>query len=816
MVFATLTVLTTGSEALEAERMRNLVSANKAAGGLAYELQSERTLAVQALVSSTKDDKAEEFLNQQKDTDAAIEHYRSTIKKLTDVPASTKINLDNVDSGLDNLDDVRKRISEQKQGASAAAFIYRITIADLLSYRESVPQAGSVPSDVADRIRASNLLSRSIEYQSIQTETVLRALDRGKLSSAAFQKITAANTGSTDALLTFNSLAPTEWREWLDRALAGDELSKTATMEDQALRSKPGKDMDIDSSEWVTGMNLRAEQYEGVQEDIDKAVVDEISTLRDEQFQLTYIQLGGVVVAVIIALLMAVWLGSPIVRGLRRLRDSAHQVATEGLPRAVAQLDDSTDLDGQTPEEFASQSTPPVKVKGRDELADVGKAFNEVHQEAIRVAAHQALLRLHIGGMFIRLARRGHSLAGRLTNVLDEAERDEQDPDRLERLFKLDHLVTLFGRTNDSLLVLGGAAPARVRRTNETVGDVLTASQSQIEQYVRVQIGLVDEGVSIKANAVDDVVKLLAELLDNATQYSHHQVNVTARLLADRLVVQISDRGMGIPPERMAQLNARLTSRKGLDLDSMQTMGLTVVSHIAARHGILVELRAAAVGGTLAEVSLPVDIVDIESAPKAITAMPEAVPEQKPTGIRNAPLFKRRPRQRGSNNTASRTNTAATRSKPGNNNNSRRPRSTGGLPQIRFDFGAVPTYPGHPPRGDTPTETFPAVPRQRDKDRPRRMNVSGMRSYEDGWQAAQRATAPPAAPVQDDGLPKRDPMSRLVPGAMGPATAETPATSAAPAYRDPTAVGASYLAYAKTRPDKRSPFPPADDSRNES
>lgn len=814
MVFATLTVLTTGSEALEAERMRNLVSANKAAGSLAYQLQSERTLAVQALVNSTKDDKAEEFLNQQKDTDAAIERYRSSIRELTDVPSSTKINLDNVESGLDNLDDVRKRISEQKQGASAAAFIYRITIADLLSYRESVPQAGSVPSDVADRIRASNLLSRSIEYQSIQTETVLRALDRGELSSAAFQKITAANTGSTDALLTFNSLAPTEWREWLDRALAGDELSLTATMEDEALRSKPGKKIDIDPGDWAKGMNKRAEQYEGVQEDIDKAVVEEISTLRDQQFQLTYTQLGGVVVAVIIALLMAVWLGSPIVRGLRRLRDSAHQVATEGLPRAVAQLDDSTDLDGQTPEEFASRATPPVKVKGRDELADVGKAFNEVHQEAIRVAAHQALLRLHIGGMFIRLARRGHSLAGRLTNVLDEAERNEQDPDRLDRLFKLDHLVTLFGRTNDSLLVLGGAAPARVRRTHETVGDVLTAAQSQIEQYTRVQIGMVDEGVSIKANAVDDVVKLLAELLDNATQYSHHQVNVTARLLADRLVVQISDRGMGVPPDRMAQLNARLTSRKGLDLDSMQTMGLTVVSHIAARHGIHVELRAAAVGGTLAEVSLPVDIIDIEAAPKAITAMPEAVPEQKPTGIRNAPLFKRRPRQRG-NNAGARSNAAA-RGKP--DNSSRRPRSTGGLPQIRFDFGAVPTYPGHPPRmdrDDTPTETFPAVPRQRDKDRPRRMNVGGMRSYEDGWQAAQRATAPASNPV-DDGLPKRDPMSRLVPGAMGPTSAEVPATHAAPAYRDPTAVGASYLAYAKTRPDKRSPFSPADDSRNES
>lgn len=820
-------VVTTGGEAFQADRLQKLADGNTEVAKLTYQLQTERTLAVRALLNESDDNGAEDFLNHTDKTEDAVDAYRKVKDQFTDVPKTTAGLLDRVDENLDGLDSVRDRVTGAKMSASSAAFVYRILIADLLTFRESVPQAGSVPSDVADRIRASNLLARSIEYQSIGTETVLRAIDAGELPEAEFQKITAAHTGSTDAALSFNALASAKWRGWLEQSQAGNKISEALGLEDEALRTVPGEEIAVEAEEWFEHMGLRAEQYQTVQEDIDDEILKEITTLRDDQYQWTYVQLGGVAIAVVIALLMAVWLGGPIVRGLHRLRDTAHRVATEDLPRAVAQLDERSDLDGRSPEEFASATTPPVSVKGRDELADVGRAFNEVHQEAVRVAAHQALLRLHIGGMFVRLARRGHSLAGRLTNVLDEAERDEQDPDRLARLFKLDHLVTLFGRTNDSLLVLGGAAPARVRRSDETVGDVLTASQSQIEQYTRVQIGMVDEGVSIKASSVDDVVKLLAELLDNATQYSQHQVNVTARLLADRMVVQISDRGMGMPPERIAQLNERMTSRRTLDLDSMQTMGLTVVGHIAARHGIHVELRSAAVGGTLAEVSLPVNIIEIASEPKAIAAVPEPVPEQA-TGIRKAPLFKRRPRQRQhavdspaaghrpDNRTQRQHEPGSTVRRP--DNGSQRARSTGGLPQIRFDFRSVPVDPGYAPpvdQRDAPTETMPAVPRQRDPNRPRRMDVGGMRSYEDSWHAAQRATSPIAAAAPDDVLPKRDPMSRLVPGAMGPAS-ETPATHTAPAYRDPTAVGASYLAYAKTRPDKRSPFSPADDSRNES
>lgn len=787
ITFAALTVVTTGTEALQADRLRTLANTNVAVGQLTYSLQTERTLAVQSLVDD--EGGTEDYLNHIKTTDDAITKYKEAKTELSDLPDTIATTLERIDDELEDLDSLRDRISDSKQSASAAAFAYRIVIADLLSYRDSVPQSGNVPSQVADKLRASNLSASSAEYQSIQTETVLRAIGGGELSAAAYQKVTAANTGNTEALLNFDALAPSKWHGWLEQA-QGTKITDALLLEDAALRTQPGNEFEFDAEEWVENQTNRSELHQDVQLKIDEEILTEIQTLRDEQYRSTTVLLAGMLLALIVALLMAVWIGSPIVRGLRRLRDSAHHVATEGLPRAVAKLDEHTDLDNQTPEEFAKRSTPPVEVKGRDELADVAKAFNEVHREAIRVAAYQALLRLHVGGMFVRLARRGHSLAGRLTKVLDEAERNEQDPDRLERLFKLDHLVTLFGRTNDSLLVLGGVAPARGRRANETAGNVLTAAQSQIEQYTRVQLGIIDEGVSLKAAAVDDVVKLLAELLDNATQYSQHPVNVTARLLSDRLVIQISDRGMGIPPDKLEQLNARLVSRRPLELESFQTMGLTVVGRIAAQHNIEVELRAAAVGGTLAEVSLPVSIIEVNE-PKAIAAAPEPAPL--PSGPRKAPLFQKRSRK-------SREEAKSQK----NEKTQKTHKSTSDVPKIHFDWTTVPVDPGHAPSTrpntsppETQTEEHPAVPRQR------QMNVSGLKWFDDGSRAAERATAPSESSTDGD-LPRRDPMARLVPGAVESPTEETSKTqSDEPIYRDPVSVSAAYVAYSKTRPGRR-------------
>ena len=150
----------------------------------------------------------------------------------------------------------------------------------------------------------------------------------------------------------------------------------------------------------------------------------------------------------------------------------------------------------------------------------MARAFNMVHREAVRVAAEQAVLRTSVSAMFLNLARRSQTLVDRMIGQLDGIERGEEDPKRLAELFRLDHLATRMRRNDENLLVLAGADTSPPRREDALLIDVLRAAQSEIEHYDRIEFGTVDNDVSVAAAAVNDVVRLLAELLDNATRFS--------------------------------------------------------------------------------------------------------------------------------------------------------------------------------------------------------------------------------------------------------------------------------------------------------
>jgi len=799
VAFAALAVFTTGGEALQAERLRSLVITSASAGELIQKLRAERSAAATALIDG-EDDSFTAYRNAAGLTDRSVADYRAARSKLSELPSTTTELLERIDVQLDSLETLRGSVLAGDQTTSAATFAYRITIADLLEYRDTVAQAGGASGDVADQLRGAAALTRASEYLGIEQVAVLRAIAAGTLTFSSHQDITAARTAAVESMITFNSLAPAHWQSWVEQSLRGEHLVDAQRMEDTVARIGPGDPIKVDIAAWNEALNTKGNSLLNAQNKIDADIVARVTSLRDSQRDLTILQTVAVAVAVAVAISLAVWMGRPVVRGLGRLRDTARRVAQHDLPESVARFDDHEVLGELTPEQFADGMTPPIDVKGNDELAEVGRAFNEVHREAVRVAAQQALLRVHIGAIFVNLARRGHSLTGRLTAALDEAERSELDPERLERLFALDHLVTLLARSNDSLLVLGGASPAKVRTVDEPISDVLTAAGAQIEQYTRIDVGMVDAGVALHADAVDDVVKLLAELMDNSTRYSKPQVQVTARSLADRLIIQIKDDGIGMAPSHIEAINHRLATRPPLDLEAVRSMGLTVVGHIAARRGIKVQLRPAHPRGTIAEVTVPSSLLTHGVSKKiAIEPAPPKV----------APLFQKRgggdrkPKPR-----PTREPLPAMIPGPGDQPTTRRSSNlddTMEMPIVAFDWTEVddPTQrlpKRHRPElpASRPVEAIAAgpapIPSQRPSPRPTAPSSPAATT-------APAAPAVPAAPSQGQ-LPTRVPMAQLVPGAIT-STTNTPQIGGE--LRDPDAVGATYAAYARGLAAKRVP-----------
>ncbi len=219
-----------------------------------------------------------------------------------------------------------------------------------------------------------------------------------------------------------------------------------------------------------------------------------------------------------------------------------------------------------------------VDINSNDEIGQVAQAFNAIHQEAVRVATEQAQLRLSVAAMFVNLARRSQLLVDRLIRLIDKLEQGERDPDRLAELFRLDHLATRMRRNDENLLVLAGAEGGRRWAQTAPLIDVLRAAIAEVEQYTRIKIGSVDDA-EITAKAVNDVVHLVAELLENATSFSspRTEVLVDARMVHDQVVIESKIRESVCRREQLSELNERLAKPQILEVTVSRMMGLFVV-----------------------------------------------------------------------------------------------------------------------------------------------------------------------------------------------------------------------------------------------
>jgi signal transduction histidine kinase len=312
----------------------------------------------------------------------------------------------------------------------------------------------------------------------------------------------------------------------------------------------------------------------------------------------------------ILVLIISTVVARSLTRPLRKLRSDALDVAGHRLPDIVRRLSQSEGAD-------EGVEIEPIGVTSTDEIGEVARAFDQVHREAVRLAADEAMLRGNLNAMFINLSRRSQSLIERQLSLIDSLEQSEQDSGRLSSLFRLDHLATRMRRNSENLLVLAGHEVARRWSQPVPLVDVLRAAISEIEQYERVVLN-VQPGIVVVGQAVNDVVHLVAEIVENATTFSPEdtQVYVSGQPLSSGgVLLDITDNGVGVSDQEMSHANWRLDNPPVVDVAVSRRMGLFVVGRLAARHGVRVRLRHAQAGGLTALIWLPETVAATEVAP---------------------------------------------------------------------------------------------------------------------------------------------------------------------------------------------------------
>jgi signal transduction histidine kinase len=312
----------------------------------------------------------------------------------------------------------------------------------------------------------------------------------------------------------------------------------------------------------------------------------------------------------LITILVTTLVGRDIIRRLSGLERSALTLAETQLPDVITRLRRGEDVD-------VAAEAPPLRVGG-DEIGRVGKAFGLVRQTAIRAAVDEAKLRRGLNDMFRSLARRSQSLLHRQLTLLDQMERRATDPEALDDLFRLDHLTTRMRRHAEGLVILSGAPPGRAWSSPVRMVDVMRGAIAEVEDYARVSVATRSQA-ALAGSAAADVIHLLAELIENATTLSppYTSVRVSGDMVASGFAIEVEDRGLGMSPARLAELNERLANPPEFNPSDSDQLGLFVVSQLARRHGIRVTLKASPYGGTAAVVLIPHDLVVTEEAVRA-------------------------------------------------------------------------------------------------------------------------------------------------------------------------------------------------------
>ncbi|MGW0733394.1 nitrate- and nitrite sensing domain-containing protein [Streptomyces sp. NPDC002851] len=379
---------------------------------------------------------------------------------------------------------------------------------------------------------------------------------------------------------------------------------------------------------WNAAITAKFDGYREIETQLIDKAVDESSQIADDAQQDAYVNGAIVLAAVLLAFLIAGLMARQMSRSMGQLRTAAFGIAEQRLPMLVDQL-------SRTDPGRVDTRVQPIPITTQDEIGEVARAFDQVHREAVRLAAEQALLRGNVNAIFTNLSSRNQSLIEGQLTLITELENNEADPDQLENLFKLDHLATRMRRNGENLLILAGEEPGRRWDQPVPLVDVLRAASSEVEQYERIELTGVPEA-DIHGRAVTDLVHLLAELLENATTFSSPQtkVRVTATRLPDgRVMIEIHDKGIGLTAEDFADINHKLANPPTVDAAISQRMGLFVVGRLADRHNIRVQLRPSGEqAGTTSLVMLPEVITHGgggDDLPESEFTVSQMIPEQR-------------------------------------------------------------------------------------------------------------------------------------------------------------------------------------------
>jgi HAMP domain-containing protein len=502
---------------------------------------------------------------------------------------------------------------------------YTDTISDLLDINTEIAP-GSNDEALLKGVAASVALARAKDFADAQRSLMQRVYAARRFQGAEHTRLSALAAAETIYQAQFEANATQAQHDLFEDMVSGDDVEAVDRHLEAALGSGTTQPrLGVPAQDWFDAMTVKLDRMRTVEERLSGDVIATSSAIQrgaDRRALLYSLLLAaGMVLALVLALITA----RSLIRPMRRLEAAAEETAEHRLPGVVQRLQEGEQVDLQV------ESAPPIEVRSNDEIGHLAEAFNTVHRVAVRVAGREAALRRSVGDMFLNLARRSQSLIERQLEVIDELELSGSVAEMRTRLDELDHLATRMRRNAENLIILSGSEPARRWRGPVGLVDVVRAAVEEVKEHTRVELLPVDQ-VQLAGHAAADVMHLLAELIENAVSFSAPGTKalVAGQPLPAGYLLEIEDQGLGMTDEQLVKVNNRLAKPPDIDFALAKMLGFFVVTQLAAKHGIKVQLRHSWYGGVTALVLLPKPLIEHLTEPAPLPSAAERRRDRSP------------------------------------------------------------------------------------------------------------------------------------------------------------------------------------------
>ncbi|MFF4277454.1 nitrate- and nitrite sensing domain-containing protein [Streptomyces kronopolitis] len=546
---------------------------------------------------------------------------------------------------LAGLPGTRQKALSRTASADQVYGAYTRTLQALGTIGDDIARGLPARADAADAdLRALPALGRATEQAAGTRALLLAALDAGGGQPGLTALAQVAHTRAQGALGDFQQAASPRARDRYVATVNGADVTDAERYLTR-LTDQPrldATDLRLNRARVRSTLTTRVGLMRGVESAMATADVQRLGVLRDDAVTELEIRIGLEALCLLLAVGAGVWAARSLTQPLAALRigakrlaaDPAHEeplaykgrndefAAAVGSVNALhAQVGElarrTSELEGERKRLIGGRQR---LVAEREVLQEQGETLRE---EIADLTERLAALHSGVHGRFVNLSLRTLGLVERQLGVIESLEESEQDPERLETLFKLDHFAARMRRNSENLLVLAGAEQHSTNHQGPVpLLDVLRAAISEIERYERVRIQSLPPHSQVAGFAADDLSHLVAELLENATAFSppNAHVELSGWLLeSGEVMLSVEDEGIGMTAERLAELNERLVDVEAASssetIDEALGLGLYVVVRLAARHGVRVQLRDGKHGGVTAVIVLPGSILPTRPAP---------------------------------------------------------------------------------------------------------------------------------------------------------------------------------------------------------